>query len=324
MAKTSKFENTLMDIADFVDSNVYLRSIKDAFTDYVPFIIAGSFGSLLNALIASQTTGLAKWVPALSNLAPAFTAMNFAAVSCMTIPIILLIAMNLAKAKKMPPFITGVLAVICYFAMVPNTITVTIQEATGKASGLSGGVLGAQGLFVGMLVAVLITNLFHWLTSIEKIKIKMPASVPAGIANSFNILIPVFVIIVFSSVFGTLFQLATGSYINEFIYAVVQAPLSAAGRQRKPRKAGGLACGQNLSAGVLYEYEKSVRPSPCALRCHCGCLCGRLPCAGPVQLRRGAGPRGRGPLPAAGVRRRVYRRRHAGLLFGKSARLHRR
>ena len=39
MAKTSKFENTLMDIADFVDSNVYLRSIKDAFTDYVPFII---------------------------------------------------------------------------------------------------------------------------------------------------------------------------------------------------------------------------------------------------------------------------------------------
>ena len=228
MAKTSKFENTLMDIADFVDSNVYLRSIKDAFTDYVPFIIAGSFGSLLNALIASQTTGLAKWVPALSNLAPAFTAMNFAAVSCMTIPIILLIAMNLAKAKKMPPFITGVLAVICYFAMVPNTITVTIQEATGKASGLSGGVLGAQGLFVGMLVAVPITNLFHWLTSIEKIKIKMPASVPAGIANSFNILIPVFVIIVFSSVFGTLFQLATGSYINEFIYAVVQAPLSAA------------------------------------------------------------------------------------------------
>ena len=209
MAKTSKFENTLMDIADFVDSNVYLRSIKDAFTDYVPFIIAGSFGSLLNALIASQTTGLAKWVPALSNLAPAFTAMNFAAVSCMTIPIILLIAMNLAKAKKMPPFITGVLAVICYFAMVPNTITVTIQEATGKASGLSGGVLGAQGLFVGMLVAVLIINLFHWLTSIEKIKIKMPASVPAGIANSFNILIPVF-------------------YINEFIYAVVQAPLSAA------------------------------------------------------------------------------------------------
>lgn len=228
MAKSSKFEDALMAVADFVDGNVYLRSIKDAFTDYVPFIIAGSFGSLLNSLIASQTTGLAKWLPALSNLTPAFTAMNFAAVSCMTIPIIFLIAMNLAKAKKMPPFITGVLAIICYFAMVPNVVSVAVGEATGSASGLSGGVLGAQGLFVGMLVAVLITNLFHWLTSIEQIKIKMPSSVPAGISNSFNILIPVFIIIVVSSVFGTLFHLATGSYINEFIYNVVQAPLSAA------------------------------------------------------------------------------------------------
>lgn len=228
MAKSSKFEDALMAVADFVDGNIYLRSIKDAFTDYVPFIIAGSFGSLLNALIASTSTGLAQWVPALENLAPAFTAMNFAAVSCMTIPIIFLIAMNLAKAKKMPPFITGVLAIICYFAMVPNVVSVAVGEATGSASGLSGGVLGAQGLFVGMLVAVLITNLFHWLTNIEKIKIKMPASVPAGISNSFNILIPVFFIIVISAVFGTLFHLATGSYINEFIYNVVQAPLSAA------------------------------------------------------------------------------------------------
>lgn len=226
--KSSKFADVLMDIADFVDSNVYLRSIKDAFTDYVPFIIVGSFGSLLSSLISSETTGLAQWIPWLANLSPAFTAMNFAAVSCMTIPIIFLIAMNLAKAKDMSPFITGVLAIICYFAMVPNTVEVVIEEATGSASGLAGGVLGAQGLFIGMLVAVLITNLFHALTSIDKIKIKMPPSVPQGIANSFNILVPVFIIIVLSSVFGTLFHLVTGSYINEFIYNVVQAPLSAA------------------------------------------------------------------------------------------------
>lgn len=75
---------------------------------------------------------------------------------------------------------------------------------------------------------VVITNIFHWLTSIDKIKIKMPPSVPQGIANSFNILVPVFIIIVLSAVFGTLFHLITGSYVNEFIYNVVQAPLSAA------------------------------------------------------------------------------------------------
>ena len=227
MAFKEKLEDSLMDIADFVDNNVYLSSIKGAFTDYVPFIIVGSFGSLLNSLVASETTGLAKWVPALANLAPAFSAMSFAAVSCMTIPIIFLIALHLSRAKKVPEFLTAILCVITYFSMVPNVVTVVIEEASGTASGLGSGVLGAQGLFIGMLVTVLITNYFEKLTSIEKLKIKMPPSVPHGIAVSFNILIPVFIVILTTSVFGTLFHLATGSYINEFIYNIVQAPLSA-------------------------------------------------------------------------------------------------
>lgn len=227
MSFKQSMEDHLMDIADFVDNNVYLSSIKGAFTDYVPFIIVGSFGTLLNSLIASKTTGLAKWVPAMKNLAPAFSAMSFAAVSCMTVPIIFLIALHLARAKKMPEFLTAILCVTTYFSMVPNVVTVVIEEASGSASGLGGGVLGAQGLFVGMLVAVLITNLFGFLTSIERLKIKMPPSVPHGIAVSFNILIPVFITIIFTSIFGALFHLATGSYINEFIYNIVQAPLSA-------------------------------------------------------------------------------------------------
>lgn len=227
MSFKQRIEDRLMDIADFVDNNVYLSSIKGAFTDYVPFIIVGSFGTLLNSLIASETTGLAKWVPAMKHLAPAFSAMSFAAVSCMTVPIIFLIALHLARAKKMPEFLTAILCVITYFSMVPNVVTVVIEEASGSASGLGSGVLGAQGLFVGMLVAVLITNLFGVLTSIERLKIKMPPSVPHGIAVSFNILIPVFITIIFTSIFGALFHLATGSYINEFIYNIVQAPLSA-------------------------------------------------------------------------------------------------
>lgn len=200
MAKTSKFENTLMDIADFVDSNVYLRSIKDAFTDYVPFIIARFFWFVAECADRQPDHRPGKVGSGPQQPGSGLHRHELCSRFLHDHPHHPAHCHEPGKGKKMPPFITGVLAVICYFAMVPNTITVTIQEATGKASGLSGGVLGAQGLFVGMLVAVLITNLFHWLTSIEKIKIKMPASVPAGIANSFNILIPVFVIIVFSSV----------------------------------------------------------------------------------------------------------------------------
>lgn len=88
MSFFEKAEDGLMAAAEVIDSNKYLNSIKGAFTDFVPFIVVGSFGSLLNSLVASQTTGLAKWIPALASLKPAFDVLNFATISCMTIPII--------------------------------------------------------------------------------------------------------------------------------------------------------------------------------------------------------------------------------------------
>lgn len=53
---SDKFQDGLMVVAEKVDDNKYLSSIKNAFTVFMPFVIVGSFGTLLNALIASDTT----------------------------------------------------------------------------------------------------------------------------------------------------------------------------------------------------------------------------------------------------------------------------
>ncbi|MFR2626279.1 MAG: PTS transporter subunit EIIC [Collinsella sp.] len=79
-----------------------------------------------------------------------------------------------------------------------------------------------------MLTAVVFGSLFCWLSKIDKIKIKMPPSVPSGISQSFNVMIPVFIVLVASAVFGLGFQALTGSYINDWIYGLMQAPLEAA------------------------------------------------------------------------------------------------
>lgn len=225
MSAFSKIEDGLLLLAEKIDENKYLGSIKNAFTDFVPFIVVGSFGTLLNSLITNQKTGLAQWIPWLTNLKPAFDVLNFATISCMTIPIVFLIAMHLAKANKIPQFTTGVLCLAAYLTVVPSTVSVMVEGLKGATAGLGTSSLGAQGLFVGMLMAVVITELFNKLLKIEKIKIKMPPSVPKGIAVSFNTLIPIFIILTLSAVFGNLFKLATGYYLNEWIYSVAQAPL---------------------------------------------------------------------------------------------------
>ena len=227
MSAFEKVQDKLLDLAGVIDENKYLGSIRGAFTDFVPFIIVGSFGILLSILVAGSN-GLAKWIPWLSNLGPAFNMINFSTVSCMTIPIVFLIAMNLAKREKLPVFIAGIAALSSYFLVCPNTITAVIEEAQTTVTGLGSSVLGAQGLFIGMVISILATELLKGLMSIEAIKIKLPNSVPHGIAVSFNTLIPIFILLTGMAVFGNVFYLISGSYLNEWIYAIVQTPLQAA------------------------------------------------------------------------------------------------
>ena len=223
-----KLQNVLLSISAKVESNKYLGSIKEAFTMFVPFIIVGSFGSMLNILVAGAN-GLAQWLPWLSNLSPAFTAINFVTISCMSLPIAFLIGYKLAEKEEVPQLESGLIGLLSYLAVCPNTISTVVEGLKDPvvSSGLGSGVIGAQGLFVSMIMSILAVKLFKVLTNIDAIKIKMPDSVPTGIARSFNILIPIFIIITVFSVGGCLFNAYTGNYINVWIYNIIQVPLQA-------------------------------------------------------------------------------------------------
>lgn len=247
MAMSEGFQDKLLDIAAWVDDNKYLNSIKDAFTVFMPFVIVGSFGTLLNTLICSKTIGLAALIPGAAALSPAFSALNFCCLSFMTIPIVYLIAHNIARHNKADETATGIVCIAAYISMSPESFStaidlvkyaaslpagVTIADGTSAASLAVSGlaampntVFGAQGLFIGMLVAIFVAELFNKLCSIEAIKIKMPPSVPAGITKSFNIMVPVALTLVITSVFGAVFYIAAGDYVGNMVYKWLQAPM---------------------------------------------------------------------------------------------------
>ena len=223
-----KLQNVLLSISSKVETNKYLGSIKEAFTMFVPFIIVGSFGSMLNILV-SGANGLAQWVPWLSNLSPAFTAINFVTISCMSLPIAFLIGYKLAEKENLPQLESGLIGLLSYLAVCPNTISTVVEGLKDPVvvNGLGAGVIGAQGLFVSMIMSMVAVKFFGLLTNIDAIKIKMSDSVPTGIARSFNILIPIFIIITAFSVGGCLFNTFTGNYLNVWIYNIIQLPLQA-------------------------------------------------------------------------------------------------
>ena len=220
MSFSDKFADVLSRVAELVDDNKYLNCIKNAFTFYMPFVIIGSFASLFKTAAGFESFAFIK------PLQPAFAAINFATMTTMSLVIVFLLGMELAKKNDQPVYLSGMVALMSYITIVPQSLTVVVEGAEAIVSNvLPAGSMNAQGLFVGMFVAILSGELFSKLMKFEKLQIKMPPSVPAAISKSFNTLIPLTIVLFVFGIAGSLFVNFTGSYISEYMYAVLQKPL---------------------------------------------------------------------------------------------------
>lgn len=222
-----RFSDFLGKVAFAVDQNKYLTAIKQTFTIYMPFVIIGSFSTLFNVLLASPSTGLASFdmFSWLENLTPAFNAMSFATLDIMSIAIPVILGAQLGRSNNANTITSGIVALGAYISIAPHNIEVVIDGAKEAVSGLPATATNSSGLFVGMIVAILSVEVFSKLINMENLKVKMPDTVPTGIIDSLNALIPTAIIFLSSSVIGRVFYMSTGDYLTEFIYSIIQAPL---------------------------------------------------------------------------------------------------
>ncbi|WP_282925938.1 PTS sugar transporter subunit IIC [Helcococcus kunzii] len=225
--KFSEFSGT---ISAKLEQNKYLAAIKESFTIYLPFVIIGSFSLLFKLILTSTTTGLAqfetfKW---LTILEPAFNFINFATMDIMALLISGILAYNLARANEISVISAIIVAIGGYVITVPQFVEAFTEK--GEVSILKAlpvSSTNAQGLFTGMIITILVIELYTKLLKIEKLKIKMPDSVPTGISASFNNLIPIFITFIIVAIASVLFVNFTGQYINQIIYTLIQEPLQA-------------------------------------------------------------------------------------------------
>ncbi|MER2005338.1 MAG: PTS transporter subunit EIIC [Enterococcus casseliflavus] len=227
MSAFDKFADGVSIIAEKVDDNKYLGVVKNTFTVLMPFIIVGSFATLGNSLLTSETTGLAQF-SALSFLAvmePAFTAINFATMNTMTLAVIVILGWILGERNNENGIMCAVVSLSAYVSVVPQGLETIVDGVARMAAGLPVDTLNAGGLFIGMILTMVTVEFFCKLNKIERLQIKMPPSVPSAISKSFSVLIPIFITLFVIAIAGRLFELASGLYINEALYRFLQAPL---------------------------------------------------------------------------------------------------
>ena len=240
-----KMADVLGRVGAWCGQNKYLSAIKNAFQTFMPLTIAGAIGVLWCNVLVNADSGLGMfWKPimALEVINPAFAAMQFATISCITVGITFGIAQEIGEANGETGYFAGLLGLACWLAVTQSgwanyalvdtakqTLELTADGALQTFTGVAGGALGATGLFTGMIVGVVSVEIFCALRKVEGLKLKMPETVPPGVARAFEVLIPAVITLAIIALIGRGCELATGLYLNDVISTYIQGPLGAIG-----------------------------------------------------------------------------------------------
>lgn len=227
--KFNKFVNLLNKFAAKVNNQKYIIGIKNTFATLLPVIMTGAFATLFSSVVFSPEIGLAQ-IEALSFLAefkPIADVINYFTMNFLTVYVVFVLGHEVGKLNKLKGVFPGVVAVISYLVMNPSFINFVTEDGTNLEirNVLSRQYTNPEGLFLGMFMAVLSIELYTWLGNQDRLRIKMPDSVPEAVSNSFSSLVPSIFTITLSATFGFAIHFITGMYASQIIYSLVQKPL---------------------------------------------------------------------------------------------------
>lgn len=233
-----KLEKVLMPMAEAIGRNKYLIAIRDGFLVSTPLLIVGSIFLLLaNFPIQAWADFIANVQIGSSNLASLLSKQSDATFTIMAIFATMGIGYSFAKQLKTSGIFGAAVSLMAWFILMPYSITGNISamfDANGAAmevvegakatvTGVDLGWLGAKGIFMGIICALVSVHVYAWVEKKGWV-IKMPAGVPPTVVQSFAALIPAGIVMTLFFVINTIF-VACGTDAFTFIFTFLQTPL---------------------------------------------------------------------------------------------------
>ena len=207
-------EEHFVPIAAKIGSQRHLMAIRDGFATITPIIMAGAFAVLFNNL------GFQWYQNLLNSILPVgwqawggnVWSGSFA---IMSILIVFTVSYHLARSYDKDGLAAGVVGVAASM----------ILYATTADGALPFTFLGAQGLFIALIVALVSTELFVKLIGNPRLVIKMPDGVPPAVTKSFAALIPSIIILAIAAGIKQLFITISITDMHQALFFTIQKPL---------------------------------------------------------------------------------------------------
>ena len=197
--ENSKFVEKFTMVAAKLGNQIHLRSLRDAFATAMPLYILAGLAVLLNNTVftwiftGDTLTSVQYWGTTIANATLNVSGILIAAIA----------GYFLAVNREFDnPIAAAMISIASLLVMMPTSVSIIPEGATDPVtiSGvLSYSNLGTGAMFAGVIIGLISTEFFIKVSNIEKLKVNLSDSVPPSVGKSFNVLLPVIIVL---SVFG--------------------------------------------------------------------------------------------------------------------------
>lgn len=212
-----KFIEKLNKFAEKFGSQRHLISLRDGMASAMPLIIVGSVFMLIAQFPYEPFTEWIKNIGVQAFLSKA----SDATFGIIGLVVTYSIAYQLGEHYKINKFSSGILSLASFVLLTP-------MLTSDAGVGFPYRYLGSQGLFVGIIVALISTEIYRWF-EVNNIIIKMPDSVPPSVSKAFSAIIPGFAIISFWTIINILLSLAGIDNIHGLLQSTLGSALGLLG-----------------------------------------------------------------------------------------------
>jgi len=208
-----------------IGSQVHLRSLRDAFSITMPFFILAGLAVLINfvvldlfltgdALIKAQT-----WGNIITNGTLNISGLLIAP----------MIAYTLSKNKGFDNPISAVaIAIAALIMMMPLVLGITpvgAEDAVDVSGVLGFNELGTKGMFAGIIIGLVATEIYIQLTKIKFLQIHLGKDVPEMVGKSFSVMIPIILTLSLFAFIAFILEVFFSTNLIEIISTIIQEPL---------------------------------------------------------------------------------------------------
>lgn len=224
----SKLVDKFTMFASKLGNEIHLRSLRDAFATIMPLYILAGLAVLINNtvfqwLLSGDTLVSAQyWGTLIVN-----GTLNIS--SLLIAPVIgYMLSQNKGYEN---PLAAAVISLATLVVMMPNTVSVTpvgAEEGVLIQGALTFGNVGTGAMFAGVIIGILATEIFVWITSIERLKINLGDSIPPAVGKSFNVLIPFILVMSSFAVISAVLNNVFHTDLVQIITTIIQELLRTA------------------------------------------------------------------------------------------------